>query len=181
MNPRTLLPEEFDKILSPDFQVRFFSKVNKTETCWNWTASVDFGGYGHVRVCRSLMKTHRVAWMMHNKCLVPDGLDILHSCVGNTRCCNPEHLRPGTDADNSGDKMAQGRNFIPRVKGERHGMSKLKEEQIIEIRKLHATGKYRQKDIGEMFGVTRSMISYVVNGKNWTHLKPLDGTAPIAQ
>jgi hypothetical protein len=181
MNPVQLSQKRLEKILSEEFQVRFFSNISKTDYCWNWTGHKNQGGYGHISVACALLRAHRVSWIIHHKQDVPEGLDILHSCVNNRICCNPDHLRPGTDADNAGDKKKQGRLFIPRVKGERHGMSKLKEEQIIEIRKLHATGKYRQKDIGEMFGVTRSMISYVVNGKNWTHLKPLDEKPVIGQ
>ncbi len=49
-------------------------------------------------------------------------------------------------------------------------MSKLTDEKVIKIRELYATGEYRQKDLGGMFGVCREMISYIVRRKNWTHL-----------
>jgi hypothetical protein len=39
---------------------------------------------------------------------IPKGLRVLHSC-DNPPCCNPTHLRVGTDADNAADKMRKGR------------------------------------------------------------------------
>ena len=117
-----------------------------------------------------LMKSHRVAWMIHHKCVVPEGMDLLHSCVASRTCCNPNHLRPGTDLENRRDTIEQGRVVLPDVKGTKHGMHKLTDANVLKIRELYAAGGIRQKDLGQMFGVCREMISYVVNRKNWTHL-----------
>jgi len=45
--------------------------------------------------------------------------------------------------------------------------SKLIEEQVIEIRKLYATGKYSQRKLAAMFGVTQPMISEIILHKSW--------------
>ena len=55
-------------------------------------------------------------------------------------------------------------------KGEKHGNSKLLEEQILEIRRLYATDNYIQKDLGKMFGVSRQLIGHIINRKKWTHI-----------
>lgn len=53
------------------------------------------------------MRANRVAWILtHGE--IPDGLIILHRC-DNPPCCNPRHLKPGTQRDNTEDKMRRGR------------------------------------------------------------------------
>jgi len=130
---------------------------------------LDSGGYGAVGVLGTSMKAHRVAWMIHHNCSVPEGKDILHSCVASRTCCNPAHLRPGTDLENRRDAMNQGRAKYVNVKGSDHGRSKLTDADVIKIRALSASGVTNKK-IGPMFGVTPSMVSYIKNRRNWNHL-----------
>ena len=52
--------------------------------------------------------------------------------------------------------------------GEDNGLSKLTEDQVIEIHKTHKDRpvlKHRQ--IADMFKVHRTTISYILNGKIW--------------
>lgn len=69
---------------------RFFSKIEKTESCWNWTASTAGGGYGTVNIRKTNMPSHRVSWLISGK-TIPEGHYVMSTC-GNKRCCNPEHL-----------------------------------------------------------------------------------------
>lgn len=55
------------------------------------------------------------------------------------------------------------------VKGSNHGLAKLNEEQVLEIRKLYAIG-VMQKDIGSKFGVKQGTIQQIVRGKKWVHV-----------
>jgi len=55
-------------------------------------------------------------------------------------------------------------------KGSKHGMSKLDESQVLEIRKLYATGDYYQKDLAKIFDVSRRLIGLIINRKNWKHI-----------
>ncbi len=171
MHPNPISPEQLAQILSEKFKFKFWSKIKigNPDECWPWQRCLDSGGYGHVRTGNILMKAHRVAWMIHNCCVIPDGKDILHSCIGSRTCCNPSHLRPGTDLENRRDTFAQGRFVPPDVKGTKHGMHKLVDVDVLRIRELHANGK-TCKEIGPMFRVTPSMISLIVRRKNWTHL-----------
>lgn len=52
-------------------------------------------------------------------------------------------------------------------KGENNSNSKLTEKGIIEIRKLFNEGILTQKEIGELFGVSKSTISRIKNNKRW--------------
>jgi len=55
-------------------------------------------------------------------------------------------------------------------RGSKHGMAKLTEDQVLEIRRLYKTGNYIYKDLGAMFGVHYTLIGYIVNRKIWKHM-----------
>jgi len=80
-----------------DMEERFWLKVEKTETCWNWTASVSARGYAQYRSPVGL-QAHRYAYTItHGP--IPDGLVIDHMCY-NRICVNPSHLRAITNKQN---------------------------------------------------------------------------------
>ena len=89
--------------------LRFWTHVDKTDTCWLWTGFRNNDGYGvmsrgqkwlPITGHAGSMKAHRWSWLLHHgKDSIPDGLEIDHRCrVRN--CVNPEHLRLTTHAEN---------------------------------------------------------------------------------
>jgi len=56
-------------------------------------------------------------------------------------------------------------------RGSRNNSSLLKEEQVIEIKKLLATRTLRHDDIALMFGVARNTITQIRCGINWGYLE----------
>jgi len=76
--------------------------------CLVWTGGLDSWGYGNIRVRGVCTKAHRLAWALANGRAVPKGKIILHSC-DNPPCCEPSHLRLGTQADNVADMIEKGR------------------------------------------------------------------------
>lgn len=83
-------------IRDPSPVVRFWARVNKTETCWLWTGPIDAAGYG--RMGRKSRLAHRVAyeWLIG---AVPDEMELDHLCrVRN--CVNVSHLEPVTHREN---------------------------------------------------------------------------------
>ena len=68
------------------------------EPCWVWTRAKSRHGYGRIKVHGKNLQTHRVAYTERYG-EIPDGLVIDHLCR-NTGCCNPDHLRAVTDAEN---------------------------------------------------------------------------------
>lgn len=102
----------------PRVVAAFWSKVNVPQDrldkdyCWEWRASLDRHGYGQFKpvVGANPLRAHRVAWEIWNGRDVPGGLLILHSC-DNPKCCNPNHLSPGTHKQNSEDMVKRGRAY----------------------------------------------------------------------
>lgn len=86
---------------------RFWSKVNKTKTCWLWTGAND-GRYGIVWLDGKKHKAHRVAWLLCHGEDVPPGLAACHHC-DVPACVRPDHLFVGTKQDNMRDSIAKGR------------------------------------------------------------------------
>ena len=87
---------------------RFLNKVNKTNSCWLWTASKNNSGYGEFNLNKKMVKAHRVSWLLTFG-EIPEGMCCLHKCDVR-ECVNPEHLFLGSNADNMADKKAKGRH-----------------------------------------------------------------------
>lgn len=51
------------------------------------------------------------------------------------------------------------------IRNLKHGLTKLSDKTIIEIRKLYATGKYKQIKISEMYGICHQHVSDIINFK----------------
>lgn len=92
---------------------RFWSKVDKSGECWNWTGARTAPGWHGMfasdatRAGRTMVLAHRHSWALANG-PVPDGLNVLHRC-DNAGCVRPDHLFLGTHSDNMRDRSAKGR------------------------------------------------------------------------
>jgi hypothetical protein len=83
-------------------EVRFWRHVEKTETCWLWTSSVNRGGYGILKnpvgSSSEYCYAHRLSYEMHRGS-IPDGMQIDHLCRVR-HCVNPDHLEVVTFTEN---------------------------------------------------------------------------------
>lgn len=156
--------------------VRFWRHVDKNGPvpahrkklgpCWPWTGKRTRYGYG--LFCHSHAKAaaaHRFAYELVKGPLAP-GMDCCHAC-DNRACCRPSHLFEGTRSQNLRDGAAKGLFTC----GERNGQAKITDAQVNEIRHRYATGMELQREIAADFGITRSMVSYIVSRKSWAHVK----------
>lgn len=71
---------------------RFWSTVDKTPTCWLWTATIHPHGHGKFTSFGKTQRAHRFAYQTLVG-PVPNGLDLHHRCEVK-RCVNPAHLEP---------------------------------------------------------------------------------------
>ena len=85
---------------------RFLAKVDKTDSCWIWTAAKSKRGYGWFRD-GALHQAHRYSFKLF-KGDIPNGLLVCHACDVPS-CVNPNHLWLGTAKDNTADRDIKGR------------------------------------------------------------------------
>jgi len=169
---------------------RFWSFVLKTETCWLWQSYRNDQGYGQYRIKDSGRKiyAHRLAYELTYGLILP-GLFCCHHC-DTPHCVRPGHLFLGTQRDNMRDMMNKQRNMhvvCPELlaRGERHGrrlhperyprgeqqfLAKLTETRVQEIRAMYANNQGGYRTLARIFGVSPTLIRYIVLRKIWTHV-----------
>ncbi len=89
--------------------------------------------------------------------------DTRHTC--NVReCVNPDHLLSGSRQDNALDRYEQGTAPV----GERAPNARLTEDEVKEVHRL--AGSMTQARIAELFRVSETTISNILNGVTWRHV-----------
>jgi len=90
-------------------------------------------------------------------------------CVNHIDCDRSNNalsnLEWVTYQENENHKKSLGRQAT----GQRHGMSKLKDEDVLYIKSNYIRGKNCNL-LAEMFGVEKSRITKIASGTNWKHL-----------
>lgn len=88
------------KVKGGDPEIRFWAKVNKTESCWIWTGTMQQNSpYGQFWLNGKLVRPHRYSYEQSIG-PIPEGLTIDHLCR-NTICVNPKHLEAVTSKVNT--------------------------------------------------------------------------------
>jgi len=154
----------------------FIKKINKAsgifrnglpDECHIWIGSKEKWGHGlfQLDLCKKLgiLKAHRLAmyFFKNEEYMKKEEQNVLHSC-DEPSCCNPNHLRMGTDAENVEDMDSRGRRTI--LKGSSNGFAKFDDDQINQIKELRKSGQtYPQ--IAERFSCSRRTIERICLGK----------------
>jgi hypothetical protein len=88
---------------------RFWNKVIKTSSCWEWQAAKNKQGYGMYSVDGKSIPAHRFSAMLHG--FIIDNKLVCHTC-DNSKCVNPNHFFIGNYQDNVDDMIAKGRKKL---------------------------------------------------------------------
>ena len=94
----------------PPIEKRFWSKVEKTESCWLWAGSIISTGYGNFFVGRDPETGRKVSMLAHRFSYelvhgaIPEGHVVDHKCYVHN-CVNPQHLQ-------AVDKSGNGQNRV---------------------------------------------------------------------
>lgn len=120
---------------------------------WVWNHGKRIGA-AHVIVCE-IVNGKRPSKNHHAR----------HLCgKGHLGCFNADCMQWGTAKENYNDAIEHGTS----TKGEKVGTCKLKQEDIEKIRSMR--GKFKQREIADMFGVSQSLISLIQLNKWWKHV-----------
>lgn len=126
-------------------------------SCWNWQLPYNerarniywkLGG-------KNVIPYRLVYELVHGVVLRSDQL-ILHSC-DNRICCNPTHMRIGTNQENVDERQARERFGLP------HNV-------VRAIKKLISLGVSDQT-IADRYGLSRRHINSIRNGKAYSYVK----------
>ena len=161
----------------------FWAKVRKSDDpdgCWEWMGHTT-RGYGRHWAHGKAVQAHRFSYELHYD-PIPDGLEALHSC-DNPRCCRPDHIFLGTQADNVHDAQNKGRRRqgvmkptprprtnVNRRRGELSPAAKVTAEQVRWMRAMWATKQYTQTAMARMLSIKQVTVSAIVNRRLWKHL-----------
>lgn len=149
--------------MKKSIEERFWEKVDKTETCWLWTAGLSrAGGYGKFRLNGKKISAHRFSWTLFNG-EIPINMHVLHSCDTPT-CVRPDHLFLGTHIDNMADRHNKGRDTPPDWRTRRRKVSRV---SVLEIKQKFGTGEFTQKELAALYGVTPGNIWHIVRNRTW--------------
>lgn len=143
------------------FIKHFWSRVDKpgSDVCWQFPfktsgrPTIWFGGK-HIGAHRFVFWITTGIW--------PGDLYVLHNC-DNPLCIRPSHLWLGTNRDNMHDSAVKNRIAF----GEGHGMHKLTEAMVCEIRARYAAGDISTTQLAKDYPVRQETIAHVIRRKTW--------------
>jgi len=131
--------------------------------------SLDTEGYPYVCLYLHGKRTvRRVAHLVADAFLPPKSLTDkvvrhLNDQPADNRAVN---LARGTHKDNAQDSI---RNDTF-ARGIAHGRAKLTEDDVREVRRLYATGKFTQRELALKFDVSQMIVYRIVRRKAWKHV-----------
>jgi hypothetical protein len=138
--------------------------------CWEWKGFVSPDGYAQTKdydCIKTNILAHRLSYKVF-KGEIPDGMCVCHAC-DNRKCCNPKHLWLGTRFDNNKDCFDKGRTIGVSRPGELSPSAKLKNEDVLEIRKKLSEG-IRPYLIAKEYKVKNYCIYAIRDRITWRHI-----------
>jgi hypothetical protein len=143
----------------------FYKNIIIRNGCWGCKKYKKKNGYINIEIGkRKTELLHRLSYKLHYG-EIPKGKQVNHKC-NNPSCSRPSHLYLGTQKENIQDQHIRGSHSH----GEKHGMSKLKENQVKTIKKM-LKNKLKHKDIAMKFNISRSAVTDINNKKTWGHIE----------
>lgn len=164
---------------TPEIIARFWSNVDRSggpDACWEWQGSRHPFGYGQSYFTKPVTAlAHRVAWIIEHGAITSNQF-VCHRC-DNPPCVNPTHLFLGTQLDNMRDMNAKGRhphNPAWHPMGGKNPRAKLTDNQVVEARRRYGCGGVSKSQLAREYGVSSTMMAWIILQKHWTHLPSVD-------
>lgn len=128
--------------------------------------SEDKNGYLRVVLVANKKKkniaVHRVVGMTFIK--NPQNKPQINHIDGNKKNNTVQNLEWVTNEENRAHAFRTG---LACFKGEKNPNAKINTRTVKHIRKLFATGKWNKCQLARMFSISRTMVRFIVENKNW--------------
>ena len=131
--------------------------------------------YGHLHIVLFKNKIKKY-FLVHRLvleafvCPCPKGMECRH-LDGNPYNNRLDNLIWGTHKENVQDSIKHKTNYISMYDKENYISAKVNKNKILEIRRLIEKGDLTQRQIGSMFKLDQSTISYIKRRKMWGDIK----------
>jgi hypothetical protein len=156
--------------MDPGYEVSSNGRVRNTRTGRLLSPWYAGAGYLYVRLNRSGIKTgvHRLVALA----FLGQRPSALHEVAHNDGDSENNHLsnlRWATHKENMSDMRKHGTTYYHGWRGQTHPNAKLRDAQVIDIRRSARHGVLR-KTLAKMHQVSKATIDQITQGRTWTHL-----------
>lgn len=150
------------------YKLHFQNKLERQGECLIYMGGKNPKGYGQFSNPWTI-SAHRFSWIAE-KCPIPKGLMVLHNC-DMPSCCEITHLRLGTAKENTADMISRGRAKGAKnpLKGENNPVSKITDQQAIEIAQLISQG-LTGIQISKKLNISLWIVQDIRCKRTWKHL-----------
>lgn len=142
------------------------------DACLMWPFSRNGRGYAmaRFRTFKSSLAHRYMCTLAHGEAASPS-MQAAHLCGNGAKgCVNPKHLAWKSQKGNEEDKIVHG----TAQRGERSASAKLTKENVMFIRDKNGL---KQRELAEMFGVSRGHIAGLQAGRFWPDLTSTSGSS----
>lgn len=152
----------------PIFEVTIDGVVRRSDNGRIPAPWFDKDGYARVYATRDGIRYHvAVHRAVAEAWIGPSDLPVVNHKDGNVKNNHVDNLEWVTVRQNCQHAVDTG--LLKPILGERHGRSKLKERDVLEIRNLYKAG-VKRSELSKMFNVSVAMIRNIVLKINWVHI-----------
>ena len=155
--------------ITPSVEARFWGYVDKRgpDDCWEWRAYRSKRGYGFLGLTtingKAVSKATHISLLIDGRERPSAAYSALHSC-DNPPCCNPAHLRWGTQTENVLEAASRGRMRC--VRGTENHKTKLTEDIVLKIRA--ETGGCVA--VSKIYGISPSHVNNIRKRRVWAYI-----------
>lgn len=158
-DPNKLVRREANTSLSQTVEWIMSNSKRASSGCFEFQRSREKKkGYGRLHYQGKVVGAHRLVLEHELGRSLRIGEQANHTCH-NPKCVDPDHIYVGTQIDNIRDRVDAKRSHTI-----------LKESDVRMIRALAAFTRLKAKDFAEVFGVSPTTISAIIQRKRWTHV-----------
>ena len=153
------------KSLDENYQISDFGDVYLNRSKKMAVGGLNHYGYKQVTINKIPTTVHRLVAKMFLP--NPENKADVNHINGIKTDNRKENLEWCTRSYNT---LHQWKNGLVNTRGENNAKSKLKEKQVIKIKKLYKTGKYSQAKLASTYNVSQPHIGDIILGQIWKYL-----------